>query len=307
LKKIIFIGGSGFIGKSFIDAFSRGLLKKFKIKKLVVISRNIQEIKKTKINLKNIRLIKGDISKLKKIPKSDYVIYGAEYADLKNKKNYLEEIYQSKKSIDNFCNIIKSQKKTKVLYLSSGAVYRFKKLHNLTRDVFIDKKKAYVFIKNYSEKKIIELKKYEIKTSIARCFTFIGAWIPRKSKYAIGNFVDNVVLNQSIKVKSTLKVIRSYMYADDMVKWLITICKHSKINTKVYDVGSDKPIEIRSLANLFSKLFKNKIKFKKKTSSKVDKYLPNIKDTKKNLGLSINYNLKESIIKTINRIYEQTY
>lgn len=97
------------------------------------------------------------------------------------------------------------------------------------------------------------------------------------------------------------------MYADDMVKWLITICKHSKINTEIYDVGSDKPIEIRFLATLFSKLFKNKIKFKKNTSNKVDKYLPNIKDTKKNLGLSITYNLKKSIIKTINRIYEQTY
>ena len=44
MKTLIFIGANGFIGKSFLDAFSRGFLKVFKIKRLVLISRNIKEI-----------------------------------------------------------------------------------------------------------------------------------------------------------------------------------------------------------------------------------------------------------------------
>ena len=40
LKKLTIIGGSGFFGKSFIDAFNFGLFKKIGIKKLIIICRN---------------------------------------------------------------------------------------------------------------------------------------------------------------------------------------------------------------------------------------------------------------------------
>ena len=79
MKNITFIGGSGFFGKSFIDGFNRGVLKTFKIKKIYVISRNPGVLKKHKeLNFKNVKLIRGDISKMKKLPKTDSIIYGAE-------------------------------------------------------------------------------------------------------------------------------------------------------------------------------------------------------------------------------------
>ena len=88
MKKIIFIGGSGFIGRSYLDAYNRGVLKEFKIKKIYVISRNPGKLKKHKSLIgKNIKLIKGDISKIKKIPSSDVVIYGAENVSPKKYKN----------------------------------------------------------------------------------------------------------------------------------------------------------------------------------------------------------------------------
>ena len=36
MKTITIIGGSGFVGKSYIDSFNRGILKKFKIKKKLI-------------------------------------------------------------------------------------------------------------------------------------------------------------------------------------------------------------------------------------------------------------------------------
>ena len=304
MKTITFIGGSGFFGKSYIDAFNRGVLKKFKIKKINLISRNIKKLKKTKIILDNIELIAADVSKLKKLPKSDLIIYAADKANLKNVKNVKKFISSSKKSIDNFCEIAKLQKKAKILYISSGAVYRLKK-DNLKNINLITKKQLYAFNKVYSENKIKSLRHFKIKTSIARCFTFVGPWLPRKSNFAIGNFIDNVLNQKKIHVKANSKVFRSYMYSDDLVYWLTKICINAKIDTLILNVGSDKSIEIRSLAKLFARLFKVKIKFNKLKGKKIDKYIPNIKESKIKLGLKIKYNLKDSIILTINKIHEK--
>ena len=44
--RVLLVGGSGFIGKSFLDAFKKNIIKKFNIKKIIIISRNIHFINK---------------------------------------------------------------------------------------------------------------------------------------------------------------------------------------------------------------------------------------------------------------------
>ena len=259
MKTLTFIGANGFIGKSFIDYFNKGLFNKYKIKKINLVSRNIKELKKIKYS-KNLNFIKADISKLKNLPKSDYIIYGAENAEIKKKNRYDKIINESKESIDNFCNIVKDQKKVKILYLSSGIIKKYKNRISKAKTPI----EAYVKIKKYSELKIRKLSKFRLKTSIARCYTFIGRWLPRRSKYAIGNFVENVIRKKPIIVKKNNRVIRSYMYADDMVSWIINICFNSEIKTMTCDVGSNYQIEIGQLALLFSNLFNQKIIYTKK-------------------------------------------
>ena len=304
MKIVTFIGGSGFFGKSYLDAFNRDILKDFKIKKINLISRNVSRVKKTRLNLTNVNLITADISKIKTLPKSNLIIYGADQANFKKIKDVKKFIINSKNSIGNFCNIVKKYKKTKVLYISSGAVYLFKK-NDFKKLNLLSRKKLYTYIKYYSENKIKNLKKFKIKTSIARCFTFIGPWLPRKSNFAIGNFLNDVLNKKSIYVKTNKKVIRSYMYADDLVYWITKICNNSKINTPIYDVGSDKSIELRDLAKLFSELFKIGFKANKIKENKIDKYIPNVHTAKTKLGLKIKYSLKDSILLTINKINEK--
>ena len=306
MKTLTFIGANGFIGKSFIDFFNKGLFKKYNINRINLISRNIKELKKIN-NTKNIFLIKGDISKIKNLPKSDYIIYGAEKAEIKKRINYDNLIKESKKSIDNFCEIVKKNKNIKVLYISSGIVNKY-------RNKFLIKKKiksqseAYTIIKCYSEFKIKNLSMFNLKSSIARCYTFIGRWLPRNSKYAIGNFIESIIKNKPIVIKKKNKVIRSYMYADDMVHWLTKICLKSKTKTSIYDVGSNYSIEIEQLANLFSTFFNQKIIFNKINYNyrKVDKYLPDINKLHKKLNLKLTYDLKKSILLTIKEINEST-
>ena len=98
-----------------------------------------------------------------------------------------------------------------------------------------------------------------------------------------------------------MKVIRSYMYADDMVRWLILILLNSKMKTVTYNVGSDQPVELYSLANKIAKLFKRKIHVSKvkQETNKIDKYVPNISKTKSDLKIKILYNLSRSLKKCL--------
>jgi len=297
--KLLLVGGTGFIGKSIIDAFNRGHLKKFQIKKIIILSRNPNILKKLPINLKNISLIKSNISKTKKLPKCNYAIYLAE-----NSTNAIlrhRDQLKHKNNINNFCSIVKKIKNIKILYCSSGSVYDYLKIKK-GLSIY---KKNYSKLKLYSENKIISLSKQKIKTSIARSFTFVGPWLPRNAHYAIGNFLQSAYKKKNITVKSNKNIIRSYMYADDMVSWLLTILKNSNHDCPIYNVGSDKKINIINVAKMIGRIFNKPVKITFSNREKTDSYVPNINRSKKDLKLKINYSLLESINLTINHINEK--
>ena len=300
-QTLTLVGGSGFIGKSIIDSYNRGLLKKYNINKINLICRNKVKIDKKKLNLKKIKIFYNDIRTLKKIPKSDLYIYGAEPTDVdiykKENKKKISNIH--KKSISNFVRIISKIKNIKVLYLSSGSVNYIKKKNYIN-----SYKNLYSHLKSLSESKIKNLGRYKIKTSIARCHSFVGPHLPLKKHYAIGNFLYGAKYNKKIILNKRNKVFRSYMYADDMVDWLITILLNSKLKTSIYNVGSNEIIELNDLAKKISALFRKKILILNSTndSKKIDKYVPNINKTKKDLNVKILYNLKKSLTKVLKYI-----
>ena len=189
------IGGSGFVGKSFIDSFNQGFLKKYSIIKLTIICRNKIIIPKSKyLNLKKIKIIYGDIQKIKKLPKSDLFIYAAETT---NTSKYNKIQNNHKKAINNFCKLVKDFKESKILYISSGSV--LKKNFSYNRDTLY--KKIYSKLKLYSESRIKSLSKFKIKTSIARCFTFIGRWLPTDQHYVLGNFINDAQYKNEITIR----------------------------------------------------------------------------------------------------------
>ena len=139
-----------------------------------------------------------------------------------------------------------------------------------------------------------------IKTSIARCFSFIGPWLPKNEQYAIGNFLFDGFKRKKIEVKSNSRIFRSYMYADDLICWLLKIAVNAKKkNCQIYNVGSDEVVSVHSVARLIGKILKKPLKIKKINRNRIDRYIPSIEKAKKKLNLKINYNLKRSIYLTI--------
>ena len=74
MKKLLILGGSGFIGSSIVDyAIDKKLLNN-KINKIYILSRNK---KSKKINNKYIKInyLRNNILDVKKLPTADYIIY----------------------------------------------------------------------------------------------------------------------------------------------------------------------------------------------------------------------------------------
>ena len=301
-KSLLIIGGTGFFGKSILDYFTN--YNSLKINKIIIFSRKSQNIQIDKILKKKIKIIKvsGNILNIKKLPSADYVIYAAIL------KNYNQDL----KGVKNYSNLaLKYHSSSKILFVSSGAIYGVQKSKiKEFKEHYLDKykkinfkngyKKQYSNIKSKNENLFKELGNKGLKVSIARCFSFVGRHLPQNSHYVIGNIINNVLRNKDINIKANYRIIRSYMYSDDLVRWLLKILDNSNNQCPIYNVGSDNKVSIHKIANFLAKKYNLQILSSKILSKKIDNYIPNINKARKELNLTINNDSLEAIQKTIN-------
>jgi nucleoside-diphosphate-sugar epimerase len=315
MASLLIIGGSGFFGKSILDAFKRNLLDTWKIDNLIIMARHPEELQKNNPELikKNTTLIKGDISFINELPFADYVIHAAASADA---RNYLERPLEEHSNIIsgtlNYCRLAKKyHQKSKIVYVSSGAVYGIQpsnldkipeNLPFLNAEKLPVSKRDYAYAKRDAEKKITALGASGLNITIARCFAFVGPWLPLDRHFAIGNFINDGLHNRKIEVKAIQKVYRSYMYADDLVEWLMTIVANANPSCPIYNVGSDQAILIKELAVKVGVFFGQEINITSYSSHQEDRYIPDISKIKKELGLNLKYDLDNSIIRTVEKL-----
>jgi dTDP-glucose 4,6-dehydratase len=308
-KKLLIIGGTGFFGKSILKCLLNNSFSNLKINNIFILSRGKLKLaiynKKLKKKFKIIK-INSNILTVKNLPIADYVIYAA---ILKNyKKDY--------KAVKNYLNYAKKYHlNSKILYISSGAIYGkqpkyikgFKENYLQYNKKILFKngyKKEYSKIKLKNEKLFQEFGKIGGKVSIARCFTFVGEFLPKNSQYVVGNFIESILNNKNLNIKADRQVIRSYMYEKDLVTCLFKILNYSNKNCPIYNVGSDNHISIYKLANLLARKYNLNINYDNiKTSKKIfDKYIPNINKFRKKFQYNYKLDSYKAIVKTINEI-----
>jgi nucleoside-diphosphate-sugar epimerase len=256
--------------------------------------------------------VKGDIKNFK-FPeqKFDYIIHAATDADAKlNAENPLLMLDTITEGTKRVLELARMQTGLKSMLLtSSGAVYGKQpeniKLIKETNSFPIDinnPSSAYAEGKRLAELYCaIYAKQFNIPVKIARCFAFVGPYLPLDKHFAIGNFISDVLSNREIVIKGDGTPLRSYMYAADLVVWLLTILLKGEVN-KPYNVGSDQAISILDLA-LLAKSFQKASGEIKVTSQRSnlprEQYIPDISICKKNLNLNVFTSLQESMDKTI--------
>jgi len=193
-----------------------------------------------------------------------------------------------------------------LLLTSSGAIYAQPDTRNNGQwcegpgavDDFLAEKSVYGLGKRLMETlAALEAKESGLRVSIARCFAFAGPYLPLDGGYAVGNFVRDVIAGQDIVIESDGSSIRSYLYAGDLVIWLLTILVSGE-SCRPYNVGSDQPITIAELAERISKLDKSgrKVVIRKHAQEKLQSiYVPDIARAHNELGLRVTIDLDESL------------
>jgi nucleoside-diphosphate-sugar epimerase len=315
-KSIFLTGGTGFFGKWILESFIYANEKLNLNARLTTLTRNpesfLVEFPSYNQYINSVKFVKGDILNFdfNLEDKFQYIIHAATAAsESLNKGNPLIMLDTITIGTRRLLDFAITQPIESFLFVSSGAIYGkqpFDVSHiNESQGFRID-------INNpnsaYAEgKRIAELycstyfEKLGLPVKIARCFAFVGPYLPLDTHFAIGNFINNVLKKEDIIIKGDGSTIRSYMYASDLMVWLWRILILGKSNSP-YNVGSDESISIKSLAEKIKVVSDSAVSVKilgtPIQKEDVDIYCPSV--NKANLiSASVKIQLNESIYKTI--------
>ena len=307
---ILITGGSGFFGKSLLSFFSENNPG---FEKVIVLSRNpekLDDVFDTKSFPFQIEYIAQDIRKHIKFNEHvDYIIHAAAESSTsvgeENPMLMRDVVVEGTKNVLEYA---RQQKVKRVLFISSGAVYGKQPLDmtHIPEDYAsapnsLNPLNAYACAKRQAENLCaLYHHHYDFNYIVARCFAFVGPYLPLDAHFAINNFIRDGINGGPIVVKGDGTTVRSYQYVYDLAEWLWMILTKGKTG-EAYNVGSDEAITIADLAHLVSYCFDDKpeVIIKGKPDGEFDRYVPEIEKIKNELNVSEKVYLVDGIKKTI--------
>ena len=181
-----------------------------------------------------------------------------------------------------------------VLFTSSGAVYG-PRTAPAGEDDACEPATAYGKGKLAAERLLVDA---GLDVKIARCFAFAGPHLNRGIHFAIGNFIQNCLDGKPITINGDGTPLRSYLYADDLVEWLFAILERGG-NGRPYNVGSDRAVSIRELAETVRNVLGADVPVEVKgvpvPGAPPSVYVPDVTRAENELGLRVATGLEDAI------------
>lgn len=321
-QSILLTGGTGFFGKWLTQTLI-ALNDRLNLKnQLTIVTRNRSAAEKSLPwlqNRKDVSFIECDIRHLESDQKFETIIHGAAAASQTLNENSPEIMFETiLEGTRRVLKIAESAECKNFQFISSGAVYGLQptSIDHIDEtfmgapDLF-HPQAAYGEAKRAAEFLAISAgRRLSMNVSIPRCYAFVGPYLPLDIHFAIGNFIKNILDNVPIHIGGDGTPLRSYLYAADLMVWLLEILDKTQ-GQRAYNVGSDASFSIRQVAGLVNEVGLNfrasrnelreqlTIARAANPSLKPARYVPSIERARQELGLDIWTKLDDAVLKTL--------
>ncbi|RYF99316.1 MAG: NAD-dependent epimerase/dehydratase family protein, partial [Chitinophagaceae bacterium] len=123
---------------------------------------------------------------------------------------------------------------------------------------------------------------------------------PLDGPYAFGNFIDDAIQGRQIIIKSNGKSKRTYLYAADLIVWLLRLLVKGS-NGGVYNVGSPVAVSVLELACKIASHAKTILQPKVlgADSDPFSCYVPKVSKAKNVFGLTVYTPINDAIDRTL--------
>ncbi len=142
---------------------------------------------------------------------------------------------------------------------------------------------------------------FGLEPKIARCFAFLGPYLPLDGQFAIGSFIRDAINGDEIMVNGDGTPYRSYLYAADLAIWLWHLLLRAPA-CRPYNVGSPEAISIIELARAVARCVnpnaKTLIQQLPEPGVPPTRYVPAVERAQAELSLTATVSLDEAIRRT---------
>jgi nucleoside-diphosphate-sugar epimerase len=312
-KTVFLTGGTGFIGSWLCGAFLWADRRFDLGLRLAVLSRDPDSFKAKRpeiAEIGHIEFVKGDVRDFAfPAGRADFIVNAATEASAKLNAEapirMMDTIVDGTRRVAEYA---RSARPERLLFLSSGAVYgqsrdgadRFAEGYNSAPSC-VDPAQAYGEAKRLAELyTVCAARRDGYDAIIARCFAFVGPYLPLDMHFAIGNFIKDGLAGRTIRITGDGKPLRSYMYVADLAETLIRLLISAEA-FQPYNVGSDEAVSIGELGMAVSEAFDGvgcEILGESRPTDRNQDYLPDIGKLKRLFPSFLGLDLRASIERT---------
>lgn len=313
-RRIFITGGTGFFGCWLLESFTWANDQLGLDATAVVLTRDAESFARKCPHLASHRALvfqQGDVRSFE-FPRGEFshVIHAATEASAKlNEENPLLMWDTVTEGTRRALEFARQAGAAKFLLTSSGAVYGKQppEISHVGEEYIgapdsLDPNSAYGQGKRSAETLCaLYQNTYGIETKIARCFAFVGPYLPLDVHFAIGNFLRDGLVGGPIMVNGDGTPYRSYLYAADLAIWLWTILLRGAPG-RAYNVGSQDDFPIahfaRAAAECFTPAPEVRVARQVIPGAPASRYVPSTQRAREELSLAQTVDLQEALERT---------
>jgi len=311
-RRVFMTGGTGFVGKWLLATLLHANARLGLACRVTVLSRNPREFAATFPHLalaSGVDLIEGDVRTFTQ-PNGTYdtVLHAATDVVAKSAPEAtFDTCVDGTRRVLEFADRIGA---SNLLLVSSGAVYGRQppeltgvpETYNGAPDPLLPTS-AYGEGKRAAEWLAGALAaRSSVQVKIARCFAFVGPYLPVDKQFAIGNFMGSALRQEDVVIEGDGTPYRSYLYAADMAAWLWAVLFRGRSGT-AYNVGAEESLSIIQLARRVNELAGAhtgiQILRPPLAGSPAERYVPDTRRARAELGLPEALPLDDAIVRTL--------